>query len=132
MLCVRLFCREIFLYGFLVVCRSLALRERDRPRRTSRQAVAEPVAVIVAEKLGLAIGVKPDRSLVARVHARPASVAFFFVYVNYSSYHRFSPSFFVYVVIITHSPIEIRCGDNKKSTFSPEKYFCAEKGHPEM
>ena len=85
----RLICRLrrcSSLYGVLVVSRSIAFFKRDGPRRTYGQAVAQAVAVIVADQLGFAVDYR-DRALVARVCTQPAAVAFFFIDFYYFAYH---------------------------------------------
>lgn len=67
--------------GGLVVGGGLALFKRDGPGVTGGQTVAQPVAVVLAHELGLAV-YEVDRALVAGIHARAAAVALLFVNMN--------------------------------------------------
>ena len=68
-------------HRLLVVGLRLALHERDGPGRACRKAVAQPVAVIVAQEPRLAAH-QPYRPLMACVYAQPASVAGNLVYLH--------------------------------------------------
>ena len=68
-------------HRLLVVGFRLALHERDGPGRACRQAVAQPVAVVVAQEPRLATH-QADRALVACFCAQPASVAGNLVYLH--------------------------------------------------
>ncbi|MPM96107.1 hypothetical protein SDC9_143264 [bioreactor metagenome] len=72
--------------GRFVVCGGFAFNERDRTGRTLRQAVAEPVAIIVAQQFSFAVD-HADRSFMAGLGARAAAVALIFVYMNNLSDH---------------------------------------------
>ena len=74
----RRFLPLVALDGRFVVCRSLALDERDGILRAARQAIAEPVAEIVAHEFGLPAD-NLDSPFMARVGANAAAVAFLFV-----------------------------------------------------
>ena len=65
----------------LVIRRRFALDKMDGIHRAGGQAVAETVAVIVAQELGLAV-YDADGTLVAGRRARAAAVALFFVNVD--------------------------------------------------
>ena len=69
------------LHGRLVIRRRFALDKMDGIHRAGGQTVAEPVAVIVAQELGLAVH-DADGALVAGRRARAAAVALFFVNVD--------------------------------------------------
>ncbi len=74
-------CRLRREHRLLVVGLRLALHERDGPGRACRQAVAQPVAVVVAQEPRLAAH-QADRALVACFCAQPASVAGNLVYLH--------------------------------------------------
>ncbi len=74
-------CRLRREHRLLVVGLRLALYERDGPGRACRQAVAQPVAVVVAQEPRLAAH-QADRALVACFCAQPASVAGNLVYLH--------------------------------------------------
>ena len=88
---VRLrFCLHIGLHGGFVISGGFALDERDGAGRADRQAVAEAVAVVVAEQSGFAVH-HADSALVAGVGAQAAAVAFFFVdFDNFANHSVFS------------------------------------------
>ena len=69
------------LHGRLVIRRRFALDKMDGIHRAGGQAVAETIAVIVAQELGLAVH-DADSPLVAGRRARAAAVALFFVNVD--------------------------------------------------
>jgi len=69
-----------------VVLGGLALGEGDGVRRTGRQAVAQSVAVVVAEQLGLAVH-HADGPFVAGRGTGAAAVTFFFVYMDNFPFH---------------------------------------------
>ena len=77
---------HVLLHGFFIVCRRFAFDKADRARRADRQAVSETVAVVVAQKLRLAVD-HADRALVAGRCTQTAAVAFFSVDFNDLSYH---------------------------------------------
>ena len=74
--------RQLFelcaLHGSLVIGRGLPLDNMDRVHRTDRQAVAQPVTVIVADQLRLPVH-DGDRALMARLGAQAAARASGFV-----------------------------------------------------
>ena len=73
--------------GGFVIGRGLALLEGNRPGWAGGQAVAQPVAVIVADELGLAVDHR-DGAFVAGVCARAAAVAQVFVDANNLTNHQ--------------------------------------------
>ena len=76
-------------HGLLVIGGGLALYEGDRAGRARRKAVAQPVAVVVAQELRLSVH-HADRALMARGGAGPAAVAAFLVDMNDPSFHIFA------------------------------------------
>ena len=72
--------------GF-IVRRRLPHREGNGARRAGGQAIAEPVAVVVAQKACFTLH-HADRALVARTRAGAATVTFFFIYMNDFTNHR--------------------------------------------
>ena len=78
---LRLLLALVGLHGRLVIRHRFALDKMDGIHRAGGQAVAEPVAVIVAQELGLAVH-DADGALVAGRRARAAAVALFFVNVD--------------------------------------------------
>jgi hypothetical protein len=83
--------RDVAAHRLLVVCRGLAFLEADRPGRTGREAIPEPVAVVVPQKPRFPVD-HTDRALVAGCRAESAPVAKAFVYLDNLSLHRCSPS----------------------------------------
>ena len=86
----RRFLPLVALDGRFVVCRSLALDERDGILRAARQAIAEPVAEIVAHELRLAVDNR-DRPLMAGIGADTASGALVLIDFDNGSQHVYSP-----------------------------------------
>ena len=82
---------EMLFHGFGIVRRGFALFERYRIRRTGGETVAEPVAVILAEKHGFSV-LHSDRAFVTGFGAESAAAAFVSVDFYYSSFHDFFPS----------------------------------------
>ena len=66
----------------------LTLNEADGVHRAVRQAVAEPVAVIIAHELCLAVH-QCKRALLTSIDAQAAAGAFSLVYMNDASFHAF-------------------------------------------
>ena len=73
----------------LIVCECILFDEADRAGWTGRQAVAQTIAVIIAQELGLAV-YHADRAFVAGLGTETAAVAFLFVDLNNSSFHMVS------------------------------------------
>ena len=71
----------------LIVIGRLALFERDGTRRAGRQAIAQAVTVVIAQKLCLPVD-HPNRALVAGCRAGTAAIAFFFLNLDDFSNHR--------------------------------------------
>ena len=72
--------------GGLVIGSGLPLHEGDGTGGTGGQAVAQPVAVVVAHELSLAVD-HGDSALVTGVGAGAAAVAFFLIYFDDASFH---------------------------------------------
>jgi hypothetical protein len=70
----------------VVVGRRFPFLEADGSGRTRGQAVAEAVAVVLADQPGFSVD-HPDRALVAGLGAKSAAVAFLFVYFYYFTDH---------------------------------------------
>ena len=66
----------------------LTLYEADGVHRAVRQAVAEPVAVIIAHEPCLAVH-QCKRALLTSIDAQAAAGAFSLVYMNDASFHAF-------------------------------------------
>ena len=73
-------------HGCLIVGRSLALDEFDGIFGARRQAIAQPIAIIVAQKARLAVH-QANRALVACMHAQTAACAPLFVNMDNTSFH---------------------------------------------
>ena len=78
---LRLLFAHIRLHGRSIIGSRFALNKMDGIHRAGGQAVAETVAVIVAQELGLAVH-DADGALVAGRRTRAAAVALFFVNVD--------------------------------------------------
>ena len=83
----ELFLHHVFFDRFGVVGGCLALDKGYRACGARGQAVAEPVAVVVAHELGFAVD-HGYRALMAGGGASSAAVAFFFVNMDYSALHK--------------------------------------------
>ena len=83
----RLTCQN----GLLVIGGSLPLDDADGAGGAGRQAVAQAVAVVVADQLCLSIHHR-NRALVAGAGAQAAAVAAFFIDRNNFADHRLIPS----------------------------------------
>ena len=90
--------QRLFLRGFrsqhscLVVSRSFSLLKGNGVLRTGRQTIAQAVAVVLVEQLGLAV-YHTDGSFVTGAGAEAAAAAFFFVDGDDSSDHVISSSY---------------------------------------
>ena len=73
-------------HGCLIVGRSLALDEFDGIFGARRQAIAQSIALVVAQKARLAAH-QANRALVACMHAQTAARALLFVNMNHASFH---------------------------------------------
>ena len=73
-------------HGCLIVGRSLALDEFNGIFGARRQAIAQPIAIIVAQKARLASHLT-NRALVARMLAQTAARALLFVNMDNASFH---------------------------------------------
>ena len=73
-------------HGRFIVGRRLALDEFNGIFGARRQAIAQPVAIIVAQKARPAAH-QANRALVARMHAQAAACALLFINMNYTSLH---------------------------------------------
>jgi hypothetical protein len=73
----------------LVICRRLAFFETDGPCGARGEAIAEAVAVIVAQKLCLSVR-HADRPFMAGFGAKAAAVAFIFIDFDNFSDHGYS------------------------------------------
>lgn len=73
-------------HGCLIVGRSLALDEFDGIFGARRQAIAQPIAIIIAQKARLAAH-QANRALVARMHAQAAACTLLFVNMDHASFH---------------------------------------------
>ena len=73
-------------HGCLIVGRSLALDEFNGIFGARRQAIAQPIAIIVAQKARLAVH-QANRALVACMHAQTATRALLFVNMDNASFH---------------------------------------------
>ena len=73
-------------HGCLIVGRSLALDEFDGIFGACRQAIAQPIAIVVAQKARLAAH-QANRALVACMHAQTAARALLFVNMDHASLH---------------------------------------------
>ena len=85
--------KVLLIYRGLVVFGGLALLKTDCARRADRQTVSQTVAVVVTQKLCLAV-YNADCPLVAGIGAQSAAVALFFIYFdNFSNhfFHSFKP-----------------------------------------
>ena len=73
-------------HGCLIVGRSITLDEFDGIFGARRQAIAQPIAIIVAQKARLAAH-QANRALVACMHAQAATRALLFVNMDNASFH---------------------------------------------
>jgi hypothetical protein len=79
------------LYRVIIVIERLTLNHLDRPGGAIRQAIAQPVAIDIAYKFGLAVD-DLDSALMASIHADRTAIAKFLMYGNDVPFHRFSPT----------------------------------------
>jgi hypothetical protein len=77
---------HVSLDSFFIVRRGLTFLKRYRPRGASRQAIPEPVAVIIPQEFGLIIN-QSYSPFVAGIYTQAAAIAFFFVDFNNFPYH---------------------------------------------
>ena len=82
------------LHRRLVIGGSLPLLKGNGPGGTGRQAVPQPVAVVLPHELSLAVH-HVDGALVAGPGAGPAAVALVLVYVNDPANHEMIPPYFM-------------------------------------
>ena len=81
--------------GGFVVSGGVALFDGNRPGRARGQAVAQPVAVIVADEPSLAVHHR-DSAFVAGVGARAAAVAEFLIDMHNFANHKITPKSLIY------------------------------------
>ena len=86
----------VLLHRLLIVRQCLPLHKRNRIRRTDRQAVAKPVAVVIADQLRLSVD-HCNRTLMTGMRTEPASRTFFFLYLNNFSNHDGISFFFLFL-----------------------------------
>ena len=126
---------EMLLHGFGIVRRGFALFERYRVRRTGGETVAEPVAVILAEKHGFSV-LHSDRTFVTGFGTESAAAAFVSVDFYYSSFHDFFlsirkkyPKMLILLDLMCQlyynedEKAVVRTTKFKKIRYTPKKYF---------
>ena len=104
-------------HSLRVICGRFALFKRNRPGRACGQAIAESVAIILAQQPRLAAD-HPDRALVARACAQAAAAAFFLIDFYDSPLH-FHPSAGYGIIPAARAQLEKPpgCPDGRESVF---------------